>query len=85
MGYDRSNDGKREIDAKRPVIRRSEITRRREKLELSQIEAARRAGMSKQQWYNVEAGFSGDNMRLYTLWDVARALRCRIGDLIEEG
>jgi transcriptional regulator with XRE-family HTH domain len=58
------------------------IKRRREALGLSQTEAAQRARFSLQRWNNIEAG-----RRLAidpdALLAVARALKCRMEDLIK--
>jgi DNA-binding Xre family transcriptional regulator len=56
------------------------IRSRREKLELTLEEAARRAGMTAQRWHDIEAGRYAD-IRLSTLEAVAKALGCGVDQL----
>jgi transcriptional regulator with XRE-family HTH domain len=66
-----------------PEIKIDLVKRLREQLVLSQTEAAARAGMSVQQWHNIE---SGDRTSLTprTLLRVARALECTMEELVNE-
>lgn len=57
------------------------IRRRREKLKLSFAKAAKRAGMSSAQWYNIETGRSGKGMRTSSLIRIAQALRIEPGQM----
>ena len=59
-----------------------EIKRRRERLGIRQTEAARRAGFSIQRWNNIEAG-RRTALDPDALLAVARALECRMEDLIQ--
>lgn len=58
------------------------IKSRREHLTYSQGEMARRAGMSVQQWNALETGKKEDP-RVATVETVAKALRCKIDDLMD--
>lgn len=58
------------------------IKQRREALGLTQQQAADAAGLSdRQRWYSLECG-RVDNPELFTLLGIARALRCRLDDLV---
>jgi len=55
----------------------------REKLGLTQLEAAKRAGFkTKQEWYRIESGENGD-LRVSTLESVAAALGVKAKDLLK--
>jgi DNA-binding XRE family transcriptional regulator len=59
------------------------IKRRRDELKLSQQQCADLAGMSnRQKWCDVETG-DADNPKLKTLEAIAKALKCRVADLIK--
>lgn len=57
---------------------------RRESLGLSQEEAAKRAGMTagKSQWNSLESGRRSDDVKISTLFAIARALECTPADLL---
>ena len=63
---------------------RDAIRARREKLTLTLDEAAKRAGLaSRQRWWQIEAGVIPDP-RASMLWAIARALGCRMDELMIE-
>ena len=57
----------------------------REKRRLTQVEAAKLAGMSQQQWANVEGGHTGQTrgISLTTLDKIASALGVKSKDLLK--
>jgi transcriptional regulator with XRE-family HTH domain len=57
---------------------------RREKLKLSQADAAEAAGFGggRQQWSNIETGAKAD-VAISTLDKVAKALKCKAKDLLK--
>jgi transcriptional regulator with XRE-family HTH domain len=63
------------------MLNPKEITRRREALKLSKVEAAARVGFSPQQWNNLEAGRMEDP-RAFTVQRMAAALECSMDDLM---
>jgi len=66
------------------LVKFPEIQRRRKRAGLTQAEAAGFAGWKSQQhWANVENGRS-KNPRIVTLAIIARVLRCKVRDLINE-
>jgi len=66
------------------MVNGEQMRRKRESLGLTMQEAAERAGFtSRQQWYNVEAGFRS-NVTPTTLMAIARALGCSIEDLLKK-
>jgi transcriptional regulator with XRE-family HTH domain len=64
------------------LLNHTEIRKRREKLGLSQSQAAERAGMLRPNWARIELG-NQSNPKLSTLGKVAKALRCKVASLIE--
>ncbi|HEY8668476.1 MAG TPA: helix-turn-helix transcriptional regulator [Tepidisphaeraceae bacterium] len=58
-----------------------EIKRKRERLGITQTEAARRAGFSIQRWNNIEAG-RRTAVNPDALFALAKALECRMEDLM---
>jgi transcriptional regulator with XRE-family HTH domain len=60
----------------------TQITTLRERANLTQAEAARRAGLTRQGWGNLEHGRLPDP-RASTLQRVAAALGCRVEELLE--
>lgn len=63
----------------------AKITAIREKRKLSQIQAAERAGISPQQWNNIESGRTGAKrgVSLPTLEKIAKALGVKAKDLLK--
>ena len=60
------------------------IRQKREALGLTLVQAAKAAGMNgKQAWHAIEAG-TNKNVTLATLKAMARVLKCKAGDLIDE-
>jgi transcriptional regulator with XRE-family HTH domain len=59
----------------------AEIRRKRQKLGLSQTEAARRAGFSLQRWHNIESGIR-PGIDPDAFYAVAQVLECRMEDLM---
>jgi transcriptional regulator with XRE-family HTH domain len=58
------------------------IRQLREKLDLSQLEAAKRAGLkSRQHWYNIESGMR-PNITIEQLEGIAKALGVKPADLL---
>lgn len=58
------------------------IRSRRERIGLTQSEAAERAGVSRQRWNDVESGRK-KNIELDTLDAIAKALGCKAKDLLK--
>ena len=59
------------------------IKQRREKLGLSQEDAARLAGLSsRQRWHHIESGRK-PNITIDTLESIAQALQCKPADLLK--
>lgn len=52
----------------------------RKKLGMSQIELCKRAGVSRQTLSSIEGGKLTD-VRVKTLWKIAKALSCRVSDI----
>ncbi len=63
-------------------LNHSEITRRREAKGLTKTDAAKLASISVQQWNDIESGRYPD-IRLSTLEAMAKALKCKVQDLIK--
>lgn len=69
-----------------PVFNAAEVRRRREAVGMTLQEAADRAGWpasGRQRWYDLESGRKADP-QISTVVAVARALKCRIEDLLLE-
>jgi transcriptional regulator with XRE-family HTH domain len=64
------------------MISAAKIAKRREKLGLSQAEAAAKAGFTRQRWNDIESGRKL-NLEMGTLERVAAALGCKAKDLLE--
>lgn len=68
----------------RRVLRLAVIRSKRDALKMTQGEAAERAGMNgKQAWYAIEKG-DNKNPTLETLKAMAKVLKCKVADLIDE-
>lgn len=59
------------------------IRKTRERADLTQSEAARRAGLRRQEWYRLESG-GREDPRLSTVRAVAAALGVTVGELLGE-
>lgn len=57
------------------------IKTRREKLKMTQADAASRIGLSTQRWSDLETG-RHDNPRVKTMAAVAMVLKCKVDDLL---
>lgn len=65
------------------MLDHDKVRRLREKMDISQGEAAKRAGMSgRQQWYLIESGTRSD-VTMTTLGKLAKALGCKPKDLVK--
>ena len=62
---------------------RTEIARRRQRMDITQVELARRAGLSETTLQRLESGADA-NPRIVTLLAVASALHCELVDMVEE-
>lgn len=65
------------------MLDKAVVTQRLKTLHIEAQEAARRAGMSKQQWSNMMIG--NGNVRAETLYRIAAALECAPCDLLIDG
>lgn len=66
------------------ILKTAEIEKRRRALGLTLQEAADRAGFSTaQQFFNVERGARASRPSAETMLRVARAIGCRVEDLVE--
>ena len=64
------------------MIDTAKMQSKREKLGLSQSEAAGLAGFTRQRWNDIESGRK-DNVELATLYKIAEALRMKARDLLK--
>jgi DNA-binding Xre family transcriptional regulator len=60
----------------------AKIKSRREKLGITQTDAAAKAGMSRQRWNDIESGRK-TNIELETLDAIAKVLECKPKDLLK--
>jgi transcriptional regulator with XRE-family HTH domain len=66
------------------MLDRAKVKSLRHKLGLSQAQAAKAAGMTTaQHWSNVERGGTGYDVSMSTLTKIAKALKCKPGDLLK--
>lgn len=72
------------MDGYSGMVNGKEVKRRREKMKLTQGEAAVSVGWSAQRWSDFENERNPDP-RVSTLAAVAKVLKCRLDDLVMKG